>query len=473
MAEPTLASEVLDTLDEALFVVTSEGGVQALNAPARSLASDSALVEALVPLSGSPKAGDAPHKVGLRRGDHGFSIDARRLSADRTLLVVSDVTRQKRRDEALFEAKRALFAAGVGEEIEGPAGVALSNLRSIEKELARLLAQGSKLTSESMRPLVEGFLHKAHAAVADTANEVARIQVVATELRAPRHPDAGAFEHVDVNAALGAALDTLDPDIGGVASVERSFGAPRVVLSNVAGLERAFFSLFVRAFDTFGERSASPPEARPSLRVRSFEEGDRVVVELSDSIPPAASDAEEPPIARRMGGGVGLDVARAFVRASGGELTVSREGAIRVSLPALKDAAAQVSAQRATGTEVRRVRLLAIDDEALLLNAYRRMMRKSHDVETVAGGREALERLEVDRDFDVILCDLQMPQVSGIDVYEAVAKRWPHLRDRFIFLTGGVFTARSRTFLERNRCTCLEKPIELAALLAAIAAKLD
>ena len=89
-----------------------------------------------------------------------------------------------------------------------------------------------------------------------------------------------------------------------------------------------------------------------------------------------------------------------------------------------------------------RRRILAIDDEALLLKAYRRMLGDMHDVQTAVGAQEALRVLANDRQFDAILCDLQMPDVSGAELYGTVRLRYPALAERFIFVTGGAFSER-------------------------------
>ena len=58
--------------------------------------------------------------------------------------------------------------------------------------------------------------------------------------------------------------------------------------------------------------------------------------------------------------------------------------------------------------------------------------------------------------------------VSGIDVYEALTVEGPELIDRFVFATGGAFTARARAFADAHRDRLLEKPVDAPALLRAI-----
>lgn len=78
-----------------------------------------------------------------------------------------------------------------------------------------------------------------------------------------------------------------------------------------------------------------------------------------------------------------------------------------------------------------------------------------------ASGREALSRLEKDAHFDLVLCDLMMPDVSGAAVYEAVKRSYPALVRCFVFMTGGAFTERAREFLAKHPGAQLEKPFNI------------
>jgi CheY-like chemotaxis protein len=115
-----------------------------------------------------------------------------------------------------------------------------------------------------------------------------------------------------------------------------------------------------------------------------------------------------------------------------------------------------------------RRRILAVDDEALLLKAYRRMLSDAHDLVTALGGHEALALLQKDARFDVVLCDLQMPEMSGMELHAAVTTRYPGLADRFVFVTGGAFSGDARRFLEDSVPAVIQKPFNVEDLLSLV-----
>ena len=106
------------------------------------------------------------------------------------------------------------------------------------------------------------------------------------------------------------------------------------------------------------------------------------------------------------------------------------------------------------------MRLLVIDDEPLVGRSIKRAL-KGHQVEVVTGGAAAVALLAGEQHFDVIFCDLMMPNVSGMDVFERVSRTRPEIVSHFVFMTGGAFTARAKRFLEDTENEMLEKPFDL------------
>src|SRR5262245_57195779 len=115
-----------------------------------------------------------------------------------------------------------------------------------------------------------------------------------------------------------------------------------------------------------------------------------------------------------------------------------------------------------------RCSVLIIEDEQSVARALQRLLRSSHDTTAVTSGREALACLDAAdgaAGFDVILCDLMMPGMTGMDLHAEIARRDPHLAGRMIFITGGAFTARARAFLDTVDNARIEKPVDADRLI--------
>jgi CheY-like chemotaxis protein len=103
------------------------------------------------------------------------------------------------------------------------------------------------------------------------------------------------------------------------------------------------------------------------------------------------------------------------------------------------------------------------------------MIGTEHETSVVTTGNEALTMLMREPDerrFDLILCDLHMPEMSGMELYEKLVAERPAMAERIIFMTGGAFTERSREFVGRVQNPCIDKPIDLRQLRHLVASKL-
>jgi len=93
------------------------------------------------------------------------------------------------------------------------------------------------------------------------------------------------------------------------------------------------------------------------------------------------------------------------------------------------------------------------------------MFRKHADVVALTSARAALPRL-ANEHFDLVLCDLMMPEMTGIDLYDELRKRQPALLRRMFFMTGGAFTARAQEFLDTIGSSRIDKPLDRGRLLS-------
>jgi PAS domain S-box-containing protein len=157
---------------------------------------------------------------------------------------------------------------------------------------------------------------------------------------------------------------------------------------------------------------------------------------------------------------------------------VQRVAAIVRDLKALGLGSAKVETSPSSKTDgvtpALRLRMFVLDDEAVLTRALQRAIGREHDVVTSNDAVHAVASLTsadfLER-FDVVLCDVMMPGLTGIEVYEQVVAKHPAHAKKFIFMSGGAFTPRARDFLSQIPNARLEKPFEIAQLRALLTAR--
>jgi PAS domain S-box-containing protein len=174
-----------------------------------------------------------------------------------------------------------------------------------------------------------------------------------------------------------------------------------------------------------------------------------------------------------VGTGLGLPLCRGIVEAHGGTLEVTSapgHGAtFHITLPvgtvpALPPAPPDVD----EGHAVRGHTILIVDDELSLATGLARLLqRDGHTADTVANGRLALAKLD-ERTYDLILCDIRMPELDGPSLYRLLERQQPHLCQRLIFLTGDTLEPATQAFLEQSSAPCLMKPFSIADARRAI-----
>jgi CheY-like chemotaxis protein/anti-sigma regulatory factor (Ser/Thr protein kinase) len=291
--------------------------------------------------------------------------------------------------------------------------------------------------------------------------------------RSPTDERTGA---VDVKVIMESSLRMAWNEIRHRARLVKNYGAVPGVDANEARLGQVFLNLVVNAAQALQEGRAEHNEIRVSTRL----EGERVVVEVSDTgpgIPPEIIgrifDAFFTTKAVGVGTGLGLAISQRIVTDMGGELTVESEvgkgTTFRLALPVARNG----ESEPATPVTVvpltrRRGRILVVDDEALVLRGVKRILSKEHDVVAVVAAKKALALCASGEKFDLILCDLMMPDMTGMDLHRELLRVAPEQADRMIFLTGGAFTAKARHFLSETPKEHLDKPFDPANLRAIV-----
>ncbi|MDX2022775.1 MAG: ATP-binding protein [Deltaproteobacteria bacterium] len=481
-SERDVLREAVNLIEDGVLLLDNDGVVVLENTAGRRMRDPRDVAAEIVDPDLAALASQARHSN--QRVELVISRDQRQLlvaaypAVDRVLLHMRDVTDARdlevRRLQAEKLASIGLLAAGVAHEINNPASFVLHNLDSV---LSVLQTMDEKLASQPRvaRSLgAQALMFDAMSILQESKEGMARITRIVRDLHSFSRVDDDTQVATDANVSLESALSMLRNELRYRATVIRDLRATRHVPGGAARLGQVFLNIILNAAHAMSEGG---PE-RNRLWVRSFDTPSGVVVEIQDSGPGIAADVMSRVFEsfyttkpRGVGTGLGLPISRDIVLSLGGKIEAESEpgrGALfRVTLPflAAKD---QPPSPKVEGRTGRRRRVLAVDDETLLLKAYRRMLIDHHDVEIRGSATEALALLAIDRDFDVILCDLQMPGMSGAEFFAAVRELYPELPQRFLFITGGAFAPEARRFLEESPPACIHKPFALDELLSRI-----
>jgi CheY-like chemotaxis protein len=116
---------------------------------------------------------------------------------------------------------------------------------------------------------------------------------------------------------------------------------------------------------------------------------------------------------------------------------------------------------------------LIVDDDKKVARSLALLLHADHDVEVSTEPRAVADRVLAGERFDVVLCDLMMPVMTGMDLHALVDDHAPEQAQRFVFVTGGAFTPAAEAFIQRVQNIVLQKPYDLEKLQAALAVHLN
>jgi signal transduction histidine kinase len=383
-------------------------------------------------------------------------------------VVVSAVDRKRRDAQLLQEKEReqraqslGILAAGLAHEINNPLAYATGNLEYLRERLPDVSEPTDAECLQVLDEALEGTL---------------RIQRIVADLKALSSTQVEATEPVDLKAVTESTLRMAANQLRHKAQVVRDYGEdePRVRGTSTK-LGQVLLNLVLNAAHAIPEGHVSEHRITVSLRTDATE----VRLAVSDTgcgiAPDVLPRIFDPLFTTRRAGegmGMGLAICRDIVTALGGRIDVRSEPGrgttVEVTLPrAEAPVPLAPSLQSLARSEGRRV--LVVDDEPRVLDLMRRLLR-GHELVTVPDGRAALARLSGDSAFDVILCDLMMPELTGVDVYQAVRDAWPGLHERIVFISGGAFTPETKRFLQEVKNPVLAKPFDARHLRDAVMA---
>ncbi len=363
------------------------------------------------------------------------------------------------------------LAAGVAHEINNPLAATMANVNFAIEDLDKLVADARQ------NPSAAWLVARAEAirgSLSDSLDSANRVRDIVRDLRVFSRADEEATGSVDIHQVLESSIRMAWNEIRHRARLVKDYGVVGRVHGNEGRLGQVFLNLLVNAAQAIAE---GQHEAN-AIRIVTRQDGpDAVVVDVTDT----GCGMDDVTIARifdpffttkpiGQGTGLGLAICHRIVSGFGGRLdvnsTVGRGTTFSVRLRT-DDGPPVVRSVPPVGT-TRRGRILVVDDEVPLGGIIRRMLSPEHEVLAVTSAREALDLLAQGERFDVILCDLMMPDVTGMDFHSVVSRRDPALAGCFVFMTGGAFSPRAREFLDGGARLVIEKPFDATALKAVI-----
>ncbi|MGV3625056.1 MAG: ATP-binding protein [Archangium sp.] len=374
----------------------------------------------------------------------------------RELTVVQDVTQQslEQARQRLTERLNSLgtMAAGVAHEINNPLSFILANLNVVSEAL----------THFDPTPGVD--MEDLKSAVLEAIEGAERVRQIVLSMRPFARSDEKQRASCDVVRIMQASLNLARNELRHRARVVTDFKPVPGVWANEARLGQVFLNLLLNAAQAIPDGRAADNE----VRVTTHAERGQVVITVRDSgrgisseVLPRIFDPFFSTKAVGGGSGLGLFISQSIVQEYGGQLIAeSTEGAgatFEVRLPS-REAQAQTTP---TVPAARGMRVLIVDDEPSILRSIERLIGRSHQLTLAQSGREALSHVQRMPDFDLVICDMMMPELSGIDVWNALT---PEQRERFVFMTGGTFTEGAEAFIAANQPHVLPKPFTATSL---------
>jgi PAS domain S-box-containing protein len=395
-------------------------------------------------------------------------------------VLCRDISRDLEKERARATQERLAtvgsLAAGVAHEINNPLAYVIANVQYALDGIT----QWQMAVAENV-PNQEPDRERRRAQIKEAlyeANEGARrVQRIVADLKTLARQGEDRLEPIDVEKTLHWAIGVTMAEIRHRAKLVKNFDNIPPVRGDEARLGQVFVNVLLNAAQAIEPGRAHENE----IIVNTIAREGRVLIEVLDTgmgIPEENLTKIFDPFfttkPRGVGTGLGLSICHEIIASMRGQLTAANRGArgakFCVELPAMPGGQAQVmrAARRRQSSPppAQAARILIIDDEGLAAKALARILRE-HRVDIADHAPTGL-KMALEKPYDIIFCDLMMPELSGMAVHDAVEKNAPAVADRMVFVTGGTFTEEARTFATRHSGRCLFKPFDTSQVKGAI-----
>jgi two-component system cell cycle sensor histidine kinase/response regulator CckA len=374
------------------------------------------------------------------------------IGQDYLVMVAREITERKQLEAQLAQSDRlasvGVLAAGVAHEINNPLVYIMNNLSYV------------------LAHLPEGY-DEIVSALREARSGAERVRDIVKDLKTFSRSDSEKMEPVDVRQILDSAIKVAHNEIRHRAQLVRNYADIPPVEAN-ARLGQVFLNLILNAAHAIGEGDVGNNEI--AVGVERREATSEVLISIRDTGVGIPADRltkifdpffTTKPVG--VGTGLGLSICRNITEALGGHIDVTSEVGVGSTFTVILPSSEQrqpLHAQpssRPPAQSTRSLRVLVVDDDVFVGRSIRRLLRPQHEVTLALSGRQALSLIR-NAEFDVVFCDVMMPEMTGMELHAAVSKQDPWLSERFVFITGGPFTPEARQLFDRVTNPCIQKP---------------
>jgi PAS domain S-box-containing protein len=377
------------------------------------------------------------------------------------VMISRDITDSKQTEMHLMVADRmasvGTLAAGVAHEINNPLASVIANLDMAMQDVEHLDLGNTELNEE----------------IKDARTAADRVREIVRDLKIFSRAEEERRGPVDVENVLESTIRMAWNELRHRAKLVKRFAKVPEVDGNESRLGQVFLNLIINAAHAIPEGKYESNRIEVST---SIDETGYVCIGIRDTgtgIPVEVRPRLFTPFFTTkpvgVGTGLGLAISHKIVTQFGGTISYDTEigkgTEFRVRLPVA--GAVELARPRTRTNNIaaaRRGRILVIDDEELLAQAIRRFLSSDHEVTAVFSAGAALDLIRRGERYDVILCDLMMPQITGMELHAELQRTQPEQAANVVFLTGGAFTPAAREFLDEVPNRRLEKPFDLKEL---------